>query len=46
MYRYMIRNNAINGRQVCMLLIEQKLVSVSQEEEEELRSGAVSSYDL
>ena len=46
MYRYMIRNNAINGRQVCMLLIEQKLVSVSQEEEEELRSGAVSSYDF
>ena len=46
MYRYMIRNNAITGRQVCMLLIEQRLVSVTQEEEEELRSGAVSSYDF
>ncbi|HJA93881.1 MAG TPA: penicillin-binding protein [Candidatus Eisenbergiella merdipullorum] len=46
MYRYMIRNNAISGTQVCMVLIEQNLVSVTGEEEEALLSGSVSSYDF
>ena len=46
MYRYMIRSSAITGTQVCMILIEQNLVSVTKEEQEELLSGAVSAYDF
>ncbi len=44
MYKYMLRDNAINGRQICMILIEQDIVSVSEEEENDLASGAVSAY--
>lgn len=46
MFRYMIRNNAITGTQICMVLIEQNLVSVTEEEEAALLSGSVSAYDF
>ena len=45
-YKYMIRDNDISGRQVCNLLLEQKLIEVEEEELERFNSGRLSSYDF
>lgn len=45
-YKYMIRNNDISGRQICSILLEQKLVEVEEEELERFNSGNLSSYDF
>ena len=45
-YRYMIRDNAITGRQVCSLLLEQELVTVEAEELERFQSGLISPYEF
>ena len=44
LYKYMIRDNSINGKQICMVLLEQELVSVSEEEKAALENGSISSY--
>jgi penicillin-binding protein 2 len=45
-YKYMIRNNDISGRQICSILLEQKLVEVEEEELERFNSGHLSPYDF
>ena len=45
-YKYMIRDNAITGRQVCSLLLEQDIVDITPEERSQFESGAISSYDF
>lgn len=43
-YKYMIKDDVISGRQICMILLEQNLIDISEEEQNKLISGAVSSY--
>ena len=42
LYKYMIRDNSISGKQVCLVLIEQQIVSVSEEQRAALENGSVS----
>lgn len=46
LYQYMIHDNSISGSQVCMVLVEQGLVSVSGERLDALNTGAVSAYSF
>lgn len=43
-YKYMIKDDVISGRQICMILLEQNLIDISEEEQNNLISGAVSAY--
>lgn len=45
-YKYMISNQTISGKQICMLLWEQDLISVSEEKISNLRNGKISPYDF
>lgn len=45
-YKYMLRDNVISGRQVCTLLLEQELVDVEEEELNRFISGLLSPYDF
>ncbi len=45
-YKYMIAQNYINGRQICLILWDQNAIRVPKERVEALRSGAISSYDF
>ena len=45
-YKYMIRDNEISGRQICNILLEQELVAPEEEEVERYNAGAVSPYDF
>lgn len=45
-YKYMIRDNEITGRQVCNLLLEQQLVEVEEAELERFKSNRLSPYDF
>lgn len=45
-YKYMIRNNDISGRQICSILLEQELVELEEEEQERFQSGVISPYDF
>lgn len=45
-YRYMIQDDVLTGKQVCSLLLEQGIVEVSEAEEQELLSGKVSAYSF
>ncbi len=45
-YKYMIRDNDITGRQVCSLLLEQEIVMVEEEELERFQSGLISPYEF
>ena len=42
----MIRDNSISGKQVCLVLIEQQIVSVSEEQRAALENGSVSAYQF
>lgn len=44
MYKYMIKDDAITGKQICRLLLEQNLVIVDEEELARFERGAISSY--
>lgn len=46
LYQYMISNNDISGRQICIILWDQDLINVSEEKIAGLRSGNISSYDF
>lgn len=46
LYRYMIDNNDINGRQICMILLEQNAISITEEEEERFVSKQISPYNF
>ncbi|MCM1100520.1 MAG: penicillin-binding transpeptidase domain-containing protein [Clostridium sp.] len=45
-YKYMLLNDRISGRQICMLLCEQQAVNVSPEDEAALYNGKISAYDF
>lgn len=45
-YRFMIKNDVISGRQICMILCEQNAIDISPEEEQELFDGSISAYDF
>ena len=43
-YRYMINNDELTGRQICQLLLEQDLVELSEEEMRQFESGAETAF--
>lgn len=43
-YKYMLLNNKISGKQICMILCEQGQVDVSAEDEEALYKNRISAY--
>ena len=45
-YKYMIADNELSGREICMLLFEQKIVFGTASEKAEVESGAKTSYDF
>lgn len=45
-FKYMIEQDRISGRQVCMLLIEQNVINPSEQRIRALQSGAVSSFSF
>lgn len=42
----MIRDNAISGRQVCLILLEQSIINIEEEEAARFTSGLVSPYEF
>lgn len=46
LYQYMIKNNDINGRDICTILLEQDAVSITEEEEERFLSRKISPYNF
>ena len=45
-YKYMIAQNLISGRQICLILWDQNLIHVPKDRIESLRAGGISSYDF
>lgn len=45
-YKYMIINNNISAKQVCTVLLEQEVVSITEEEKERFLNGYVSAYQF
>ena len=46
LYKYMIANDDITGKQLCMILWEQDLISVPESDINQLKSGSVSAYNF
>ncbi len=44
LYRYMINNDELTGRQICELLLEQDLVELTEEEQRQFEAGAETAY--
>ena len=44
LYRYMINDNNITGRQICVILLEQNAVSITEEDEKRFISKQISPY--
>ncbi len=44
LYKYMLLNNVINGKHICMVLCEQHLVDIPTEDEDALYDGKLSAY--
>lgn len=45
-YKYMIKSGAISGREICMMIYEQKILPFDETQYNQLASGAVSAYDF
>ncbi len=45
-FKYMLLNDRISGRQICMLLCEQQVIDISPEEEAELYNNRITAYDF
>lgn len=45
-YKFMIANNNISGRQLCIILYDQNLIDVSETDISNLKSGRISSYSF
>ena len=43
-YKYMIKNDLISGRQICLILLEQDIVDIDEEESNHLKNGSISAY--
>lgn len=46
LYQYMIRDNQVTGRELCMLLFEQKAIYGTAAEKEAVESGSRTAYDF
>lgn len=46
MYKYMIKDDSITGRQICFLLLEQDIVDIKEEERERFENGNISAYNF
>jgi penicillin-binding protein 2 len=46
MYKFMISNQKITGRQICMILWEQDLITVEESEINSLKNGGISAYNF
>lgn len=46
LYKYMISENTLTGREVCMLLFEQKIIDYSDNDVLTLQNGTKSAYDF
>ncbi len=44
LYRYMINNDELTGRQICELLLEQDLVELTEEEQRQFEAGTETAY--
>ena len=45
-YKYMIKNNDITPEQICSVLLEQEVVSITEEEKNRFLSGQISAYNF
>lgn len=45
-FKYMIRDNQVTGKQICMLLYEQKIIDGTDEEKAALANGQISPYNF
>lgn len=45
-FRYMLKNDVINGRHVCMILCEQGKIEIPEEDETKLYANKMSAYDF
>ncbi len=45
-YRYMIKNDVLSGKEICQILCEQKVVEVDMEVENRLYSGGITAYQF
>lgn len=45
-YRYMIKEDIISGREICQILCEQKIIEVDEELENRLYSGGITAYQF
>lgn len=46
MYKYMIRDNVLNGKQVCLLLYDQGIIKGTMAERATLENGTISPYNF
>lgn len=46
LYQYMILNDNISGNQICRILLEQDIISITEKEEERFVSGGISAYSF
>ena len=46
MYKYMIKKNDITAKQICSVLLEQDIVSITEEEKNKFLNGQVSAYEF
>lgn len=46
LFKYMLKDSRINGKQVCMILEEQDIISVRNEEIEDLKNGRTMPYSF
>lgn len=45
-YQYMVSQERVSGKQICMLLIEQDIINPTEAEIQKLKSGTVSAYSF
>ena len=45
-YRFMIENDVISGKQICMILCEQKAIEIPVEDEQKLYDGGISAFEF
>ncbi len=45
-YRYMINNDELTGRQVCLLLLEQNVVELEEDEYRKFMNGSLNAYNF
>lgn len=46
LYKYMIRDNQVSGKQICMILYEQKIIDDTDQVKEALQNGQISPYSF